>query len=108
MAWTSSKTGQDEKSLPAVVNQGYFSDYFLAYRLDAGLADLYKTWDAREHEGEPTSRTRVRGLSKAFDRSRVDALLTAPDALDAGDRLNLKLLSATGLPLVFPLVPFTT
>ena len=35
MAWTSSKTGQDEKSLPAVVNQGYFSDYFLAYRLDA-------------------------------------------------------------------------
>ena len=100
MAGTLQKTGQDEKSLPSVVNHGYFSDFFLAYRLDAGLADLYRTWDTREHEGEPTSRTRLRSLGKSFDRNRVDALLTAPDALDAGDRLSLKLLSVPGVAAV--------
>jgi len=100
MAGTSQNTGQDEKSLPSVVNHGYFSDFFLAYRLDAGLADLYRTWDTREHEGEATSRTRLRSLGKTFDRNRVDALLTAPDAPDAGDRLGLKLLSVPGVSAV--------
>ena len=97
MAWTSSKTGQDEKSLPAVVNQGYFSDYFLAYRLDAGLADLYKRWDEVERTGEPTSRSRLRGLGRAFDALRVDASLTAPGAIDDEARLDLKVLPSEGI-----------
>ncbi len=50
-----------------------------------------------EDAGEPTSRTRLRSIGKSFDRNRVDALLTAPDALDASDRLDLKTLSATGV-----------
>ena len=29
-----------EKSIPALSNIGYFSDYYLAHRLDTGLADL--------------------------------------------------------------------
>ena len=97
MAWSSSKTGQDEKSLPGIVNQGYFSDYFLAYRLDAGLADLYKRWDDLERTGEPTSRSRLRGLGRAFDVYRVDASLTAPDAIDDPDELNLKMLPTDGI-----------
>ena len=97
MAWSSSKTGQDEKSLPGIVNQGYFSDYFLAYRLDAGLADLYKRWDDLERTGEPTSRSRLRGLGRAFDAYRVDASLTAPDAIDDPDELNLKMLPTDGI-----------
>ena len=44
-----------EKQLPSITNRGYFSDYFLAYRLDVGLADLYKRWDEAEKVGEPTA-----------------------------------------------------
>jgi hypothetical protein len=78
-----------EKQLPALSNAGYFSEYYLAHRLDAGLAELYARWDALEKLGEPTDRTRVRGLSSAFAAHRSVAELTAPDAdmLDAGTLL---------------------
>jgi hypothetical protein len=81
-----------EKQLPSVTNQGYFSEYFLAYRLDAGLDDVYRRWDAAERQGEPTARTRVRSLSNAFDKYRVDAAATAPDLADNDTRLDLDLL----------------
>ena len=78
------------KSIPALSNVGYFSDYYLAHRLDSGLAELYARWDAQEKQGEPSDRTRLRQLSVAFGRLRADAALTAPgaDALDDG-RLDL-------------------
>ena len=62
-----------ENSYPAIVNQGYVSDYFLSYRLDAGLADLYAAWEERERGGDKTPRTRIKGLSSAFARERADA-----------------------------------
>ncbi len=79
-----------EKSIPALSNIGYFSDYYLAHRLDTGLADLYSRWDAAEKVGDPTARTRVRSLLSALNRHRADAANTAPDetARDTG-RLNL-------------------
>src|SRR4051794_909809 len=80
------------KSIPALSNIGYFSDYYLAHRLDAGLVDLYGRWDAADKVGEPTARTRVRALSSALTRHRADAAHTAPDEterdtgrLDPGD-----------------------
>jgi hypothetical protein len=85
-------TAPAEKSLPSIVNQGYFSDYFLAYRLDAGLDDLYKNWDAAERIGDPTPRTRLRSLSTAFDKYRVEAANTAPDTGNGDTRLDLGLL----------------
>ena len=102
-----------EKSIPALSNIGYFSDYYLAHRLDAGLADLYSRWDAAEKVGDPTARTRVRSLSSALNRHRADAANTAPDEtardtgrLDLGDlprdareallALNDEILSALG------------
>lgn len=86
MAAGSTKASADEKLIPALVNAGYFSDYYLGYRLDAGLADLYARWDAAEKQGDPTPRTRVRSLSNAFDKYRADAAATAPpDETDQGD-----------------------
>lgn len=75
-------TTTTERQHPGLDNQGYFSDYFLAYRLDAGLDDLYQRWDALERIGDPTARTRVRSLSTAFDKYRVDAAHTALDTED--------------------------
>ncbi len=79
-----------EKSIPALSNIGYFSDYYLAHRLDAGLTDLYGRWDAAEKVGGPTARTRVRNLAAALNRYRAEAANTAPDetARDTG-RLDL-------------------
>src|SRR4051794_33309039 len=81
-----------EKTIPALSNIGYFSDYYLAHRLDTGLADLYGRWDNAEKVGDPTARTRVRALSSALNRYRADAANTAPDEtardtdeLDLGD-----------------------
>ena len=88
---------QAEKSLPAIVNHGYFSDYFLAYRLDAGLANLYKSWDVREREGISTARTRMRSLGNAFDKFRVDAALTSPETREGDARLDLKILPVDGI-----------
>lgn len=102
-----------EKATAALSNIGYFSDYYLAHRLDAGLADLYNRWDAAEKLGEPTSRTRVRRLSSALTTYRAEAAQTAPDEtardtgrLDLGDlsrdareallALNDEILSALG------------
>ena len=62
MAPRSPKASADEKLIPAVVNAGYFSDYYLGYRLDAGLAELYARWDALEKEGHPTAPTVVSWL----------------------------------------------
>ena len=77
--------GATEKQIPSLANNGYFSDYYLAHRLDAGLSDLYTRWDELDKHGEPNERTRVRNLSVAFGTHRADAALTAPDAdlLDA-------------------------
>lgn len=90
-------TGGAEKPIAALSNLGYFSDYYLAHRLDSGLGDLYARWDAAEKQGEPTDRTRLRALTSAFGRLRADAALTAPaaDVLDA-DRLDLGQLPPDG------------
>lgn len=84
-----SNANNTEKQLPSIANRGYFSDYFLGYRLDAGLDDLYKRWDAAERNGDPTARTRVRSLSTAFDKHRAEAANTAPDLADNDTRLAL-------------------
>ena len=65
MARNPPNAGQTEKNFAAIVNQGYFSDYFLAYRLDVGLAHIHQRWDDRERNGDPTPRTSVRGLGRA-------------------------------------------
>lgn len=83
------QTPSTEKPLPSIANHGYFSDYFLAYRLDAGLDNLYKQWNEAEKRGAPTPRTRVRSLSGAFDKHRADAAATAPDLANNDTRLNL-------------------
>ena len=89
--------GPEASSLPAIVNEGYFSDYFLAYRLDAGLGDLYKRWEAAERNGDSTPRTRVRSLSTAFDKYRAEAALASPDVSETDARLDLGLLAADGV-----------
>lgn len=91
-------SNSDEKSIPSITNAGYFSDYYLGYRLDAGLSDLYGRWDTAEKAGDRTARTRVRSLTSAFDKCRVDAVLTAPDqeALNEG-RLDLGVLPPAGV-----------
>lgn len=91
--------GLAEKMIPALVNQGYFSEYYLAYRLDSGLQDLYKRWDAAEKDGYPTPRTRLRSLTTALDKYRLDAALTAPEPSDDGEEqpVDLRHLSADGL-----------
>lgn len=86
-----------QKQLPSIVNRGYFSDYFLGYRLDAGLEDLYKRWDVIERNGDPTPRTRLRSLSTAFDKHRVQAANTAPDLADNDTRLALGTLDTDDL-----------
>lgn len=75
-----------EKQIPSLANNGYFSDYYLVHRLDAGLSDLYARWDELDKQGEPNERTRVRNLTVPFGTHRAAAALTAPaaDALDAG------------------------
>jgi hypothetical protein len=92
------------KAVPALSNIGYFSDYYLAHRLDSGLADLYTHWDALEKQGEPTARSRLRGLSTALIRLRADAAVTAPsaEALDA-DRLDTGQLPADGREAILAL-----
>ncbi|MEW6474310.1 MAG: restriction endonuclease subunit M [Actinomycetota bacterium] len=87
------------KMIPALVNQGYFSEYYLAYRLDSGLQDLYKRWDATEKDGYPTPRTRLRSLPTALDKYRLDAALTAPEPSDDGEDqpVDLRRLSADGV-----------
>jgi hypothetical protein len=70
---------------PALVNQGYVSDYFLAYRLEAGLGDLYDRWTASERDGHPTPRTRLRGLTTALAKHRAEAAKTAPDDTEGLD-----------------------
>lgn len=90
-------SGAAEKPIPALSNIGYFSDYYLTHRLDSGLTDLYARWDAAEKLGEPTDRTRLRGLTTPFGRLRASAALTTPDtdALDT-DGLDLGELPADG------------
>jgi hypothetical protein len=69
-----------EGTYAAIVNQGYVSDYFLAYRLDAGLADLYARWEERERNGDRTARLAVRSLSSTLAKYRPDAAATGPEA----------------------------
>jgi hypothetical protein len=91
---TSSAKSGAEKQIPALSNVGYFSDYYLAHRLDSGLAGLYAAWDTAEKVGNPTARTQMRKLSRALGRHRATAAATAPgdDALDA-DRLDVGVLA---------------
>ena len=89
--------GSEANSLPAIVNEGYFSEYFLAYRLDAGLGDLYKRWESAERNGDSTPRTRVRSLSTAFDKYRAEAALASPDVSESEARLDLGSLPADGV-----------
>lgn len=103
MARRSNAANIVEKSFQAIVNNGYFSDYFLGYRLESGLDDLFKRWDASEREGEPTPRTRIRSLSIAFDKYRVDAALTAPEVADSDSRLDLKILPSEGVRALYDL-----
>lgn len=91
MASSKSHTAGDN-AFPSISNQGYFSDYFFAYRLNAGLSDLYKRWDEAEKVGHPTPRTRVKSLSTAFDKYRVDAVKTSPDEGEDEGALDLGLL----------------
>jgi len=58
-------TADAPKQVPSLTNNGYFSDYYLAHRLDSGLVDLYAGWDAAENNGDPTDRTRLRALHDA-------------------------------------------
>jgi hypothetical protein len=67
---------------PSLVNQGYLSDYFLTYRLEAGLDDLYQRWTAREQAGQPTPRTRLRALGGLLAKHRTEAARTAPDDVE--------------------------
>jgi hypothetical protein len=92
-----SHANSTEKQRPSIANRGYFSDYFLGYRLDAGLDDLYKRWDAAERSGDHTPRTRVRSLSTAFDKHRAEAAATAPDLADNDTRLALGTLNTDDL-----------
>lgn len=73
-------TADAPKQVPSLTNNGYFSDYYLAHRLDSGLVDLYAGWDAAENNGDPTDRTRLRALTTQFHQYRADAVLTEPDA----------------------------
>jgi hypothetical protein len=84
----STSVTQVAKSIDAIDNNGYFSDYFLAYRLDSGLEDLYKRWNELEREGEPTSRTKIRGLNSPMERFRSDAAqcsFQSSEGFDRGD-----------------------
>ena len=83
------QTASTEKHIPSIVNRGYFSDYFLGYRLDDGLAELYKQWNEADKRGDSTPRTRVRSLSTAFDKYRADAAATAPNLANNDMRLDL-------------------
>ena len=64
---------------PSLVNQGYVSEYYLAYRLTSGFKELYDAWRARERDGGTTPRTALRGLRASLAKHRVDAMATAPD-----------------------------
>lgn len=90
-----------------IINNGYVSEYFLAYRINTGFDELFKAWDAAERNGDPTARTRVRGLGRSFDSLRLDAVGTQPDpddpdvalkavSVDAQRALNDAVLAAFG------------
>ena len=79
-------TGED--TYPSIVNQGYLSDYYLAYRLRDGLADFYRRWDDREKAGEPTARATLRTFSTPLARLRVRAAATGVDRPQTDDLLD--------------------
>ena len=70
---------QGDDSYASIVNKGYLSEYFLAYRLRDGLSDLYRRWDDFEKAGAPTARAGLRGLGTSFSRLRSDAAATGLD-----------------------------
>jgi len=76
---------QGDDSYASIVNKGYLSEYFLAYRLRDGLTDLYRRWDDREKAGEPTARAGIRGLGTSFSRLRSDAAATGLDRTGPDD-----------------------
>lgn len=71
----------DEVKLRAITNAGYYTDFFLNYRLTASpvLKGLFDTWRAAEKNGDPTPKTRLRALWRTFDSQRPDAATAAPD-----------------------------
>ncbi len=61
----------------SIINRGeYFSDHFLDSMLQSSLKQLRTRWDTAEGRGEPTARTRLRGMGKTFSKARVRALET--------------------------------
>lgn len=65
----------------SIVNRNeYFSAHYLASLLQSGLKDQRARWDELEAKGEPTARTRIRGLGVPFFAVRAEAA-TDPDAL---------------------------
>ena len=83
-----STSSQGDDNYSSIVNKGYLSEYFLAYRLRDGLSDLYRAWDEREKAGDRTARTGLRGLSSTFSRLRIDAAATGIDRASPDDLLN--------------------
>lgn len=81
-----STQSQGDGTYPGIINQGYLSDYFLAYRLEAGLNELYRRWDERDKAGNPTPRTALRSLNSEYGRRRADAASTGVDGVHTGSR----------------------
>jgi hypothetical protein len=67
---------------PSLVNQGYVSDYFFAYRLQAGLDDLFARWQTAEQAGHATPRTRLRSVAGLLAKHRSEAARTAADDVE--------------------------
>ena len=71
----------DDIKLRAITNAGYYSDFFLNYRLTASpvLKAVFEAWKVAEKNGDVTPKTRLRALWRTFDARRPDAATTAPD-----------------------------
>jgi hypothetical protein len=66
-----------QKQLPSIANRGYFSDYFLGYRLDAGL-------DQAAND-RPRPQPRTTGSNASDIRSARDWPMWHPDCLRSGE-----------------------
>ena len=71
----------DDIKLRAITNAGYYTDFFLNYRLTASpvLKAVFDAWKVAEKNGDLTPKSRLRSLWRTFDTYRPDAATTAPD-----------------------------
>ena len=66
----------------SIINRGeYFSDHYLDTMLQASLKTLRARWDETEGRGDPTPRTRLRGMSRSFSAARARAAESGEDDL---------------------------